>query len=267
MTLTIIKIIKQRLELLHKTAEKIDAMQIGEPEGSLRISTGKNGVSMYQRSETSDRNGKYIPQSKQELAHKLATKGYLDKAQRSIQAEEKHLLRFLDDCEGNTFEEVYDKLSEPRKKLVDPLVETDEMFVRRWLAENYIQRPIDDVPNPYVSKRGEKLRSKSEFIIAEELASAGVPYKYERQVKIGGYKFHPDFTVVNVARRREFLWEHLGMMDDPDYLESAIFKYNTYAANGYFPGVNLLMTFESANSPLNVDTVRSLISKFLTNAA
>ena len=264
MSLEIIKAIHKRLEDLGKTSKNIEKLRCDEPEGSLRISSGKGRILMYQRKEPSERSGRYIPKSERELARRLATKGYLVNAARSIQKEEKLLLQYLDDCEGNTFEDVYDRLSEPRKQLVDPLTETDEMFVRRWLAEEYIQKSIDDVPNPFVSKQGEKFRSKSEFIIAEELRSAGVPYKYERQVRIGPYKFYPDFTVVNVAQRREYLWEHFGMMDMPDYLEGTIFKYKTYTENGYFPGVNLIMTWETAKSSLDVEMIRRLISEFLT---
>lgn len=240
-------------------------MRRDEPEGSLRISTKKNRPLMYQRKEPGERGGKYIPQSEQELARKLAKKGYLIKSAEAIQNEEDHLRQYLKDCEGNTFEDVYDKLSGPRKELVDPLVEPDEMFARRWLAEKYIQRSIDDVLNPFTSKRGEKFRSKSEFIIAEELYSAGVPYKYERKTRIGAYYYFPDFTVVNVSRRREFLWEHFGMLSDSDYVETMVLKYKNYIANGYLPGVNFIMTWETSKSPLDVETVRRLIAEFLTN--
>ncbi|MBO4327369.1 MAG: hypothetical protein J5950_08865 [Clostridia bacterium] len=163
------------------------------------------------------------------------------------------------------FEDIYGKLSAPRKEMFEPLVESDEMFVSRWRAQKYTQKSIDDNTNPYVSRRGEKFRSKSEFIIAEDLFSAKVPYIYERQIRIGAYTFHPDFTVVNVAQRREFIWEHFGMLDNPEYLESAIQKLNIYLANGFLPGIDLILTWETAKVPLNVELVRKLISELLTN--
>ena len=35
---------------------------------------------------------------------------------------------------------------------------------------------------------------------------------------------HPDFTVLNVRTREILYWEHLGMMDNKEYIESALAK-------------------------------------------
>jgi len=71
-------------------------------------------------------------------------------------------------------------------------------------------------PELYTAK-GERVRSKSEIIIADSLMRAGVPYRYEFPIILNGYgKIYPDFTVLNVGLRKELYWEHLGMMDDSE---------------------------------------------------
>ena len=74
----------------------------------------------------------------------------------------------------------------------------------------------------------ERVRSKSEVIIADTLARHGVPYRYEYPLKLksgrdGAFRtIHPDFLCLNVRTRAEFYWEHFGLMDDPDYLERTL---------------------------------------------
>ncbi|MBR0158192.1 MAG: hypothetical protein IJM24_03805 [Clostridia bacterium] len=263
MKLEIIEAVKRRLQVLRRTAGEIIKMQENEPDGSLRITTRDGKALMYHRSNSKDRNGKYISQNDSELACRLAEKGYLIKALKSIKAEEAHLQKYIDDCAGNTFEQEYEKLTSIRQKMTVPVVETDEMFAARWNSQKYIQKPSGDGTDYYKSKRGDLCRSKSEYIIADELYYAGIPYRYECKTVIDNIPIYPDFTILNVARRKEFIWEHMGKLSDPEYAESATVKLNTYMSGGYYPGVNLLLTFESSKTPIKVELVRNMISTFL----
>jgi hypothetical protein len=74
---------------------------------------------------------------------------------------------------------------------------------------------------------------------------------------------YPDFTLLKVCTREEIYWEHLGMMDDPNYVHKALNKINTYIRNGYIPGKNLLLTFESKAIPLNMRNVESQLRAIL----
>lgn len=74
-------------------------------------------------------------------------------------------------------------------------------------------------------EKGERVRSKSEVIIADMLNRKGISYRYEYPVYLKNVgQIYPDFTVLDAIRRREIYWEHLGMMDDPDYAEMAILR-------------------------------------------
>lgn len=53
------------------------------------------------------------------------------------------------------------------------------------------------------------------------------------------------------------------MMDDKEYCEKAIKKIETLEQNGIFAGVNLIMTYETKEHPLNVKVVDRLVEEFL----
>ena len=111
--------------------------------------------------------------------------------------------------------------------------------------------------------RGEFVRSKSEKIIADYLYSKGIPYKYERATTLpGGQLIYADFTVLNVRIGQEFILEHFGMMDNPEYAAGAVRKVNTYIKNGYFLGEKLIVLFESSQFPLNQEVLEIIVRKY-----
>jgi len=69
------------------------------------------------------------------------------------------------------------------------------------------------------TKRGDLVRSKSEVIIANELLAQGVDrYEYERPLSLpDGKTFYPDFTIIDDNTGRSYYWEHLGLLNNPDY--------------------------------------------------
>ena len=75
-------------------------------------------------------------------------------------------------------------------------------------------------------------------------------------------QIYPDFTVLNVKKRKEYYWEHFGMMDDPSYAEKVLQKLSTYEQNGIFPGEQLIITFETRKNPLNQKQISNLIEHY-----
>jgi len=73
-------------------------------------------------------------------------------------------------------------------------------------------------------------------------------------------KYLQSFPELNV---KEFIWEHFGMMDDPTYAENAIQKIVTYEQNGFFPGKNLILTYECKNNPINHKLIQVSIQEYL----
>lgn len=85
------------------------------------------------------------------------------------------------------------------------------------------------------TKKGEYVRSKSEVIIANELFSHDISYKYEERLYSRDHAEWklPDFTIFYEGEI--FYWEHLGRLEhDPQYVEDWERKKEWYKKNGYF---------------------------------
>ena len=112
-----------------------------------------------------------------------------------------------------------------------------------------VRDDADDVPYAehlmHRTGRGELVRSKSELVIANHLYWLGLDYKYERELHgiIDKDKLRPDFSFVDDAGD-VIIWEHLGMLDRPDYAAGWDWKRAWYARNGYEVGKNLFTTTE-----------------------
>ena len=161
-------------------------------------------------------------------------------------------------------EKIYACLSPAIAKFVQPIVLPENEYVRRWESEEYRKKPFAEGTAEIFSERGERVRSKSEKIIADTLARMGIPYKYEKPFMLStGNIIHPDFCLLNVSQRKEYLFEHFGRMDDPDYLERALSRINDYEREGIFPGKQLLVTYETRLKPLDTKLLKKLLTEFL----
>ena len=148
--------------------------------------------------------------------------------------------------------------------MVVPVQESDEAFLREWLAKPYRRKPFLRGKQTYRTSQGEAFRSKSEWMIADILKENGVPYHYEYPLRLKGVGvIHPDFYVLNTRTRQEYFWEHMGRMDKEDYAETAIERINNYEKNGFVSGKNLILTFETNNQGLITEQVERMIQRFL----
>ena len=81
--------------------------------------------------------------------------------------------------------------------------------------------------------RGDFVRSKAEALIANQLASMGIPYGYEVPLSLSGKTFYPDFTIQDKLANQTYYWEHSGS-DEPDRRTAFKEKVEWYAANSIF---------------------------------
>ena len=176
----------------------------------------------------------------------------------------KHLEKLANKYPEEVCEQVYDNLSDIRKTFVDPIEIPEDEFVKRWLDESYDKKCFQEGAPEYYTEKGERVRSKTEILIANALVRNGIPYKYECPLYLKGYgRVHPDFTVLNVKERKIIFWEHLGMMDNPEYAENAVKKIEAYEKNHIFPGDNLILTYETMRHPVNSRILEAMIEKYL----
>ena len=246
---------KKISELLVRTENRMKSF----PDGRLKIRhIGKNTYYYYVGEESKER---LLNKTNGSLITELLQKDYLQKVIKSITEELKTLDKMKSMCVDLVAEDVYDNLSEDRKYSVKPIIPTDEQLVSRWLAEPYTPKPIsEDVPI-FETKKGERVRSKSEMIIANMLYDNGIPYKYECPLFVGGEKIHPDFTILRLSDRKIIYYEHCGRMGDPGYVEDMVERSRKYTLAGICQGDSLFYTFESAKFPLDVRVVSEMIEK------
>ena len=252
---------KKYLTQLNKEKEK--ALEKA-PEGSLRVSKKGNIYQYYQRVKPEDHTGTFIRQEDMNLARKLAQKDYDSKVLRASERELSAINKYLKSYPDITAEEVYENLHKERQKLINSICETDEEFIRKWQNISYKHKGFPPNYPEYYTNKGERVRSKSEVIIADALEKASVPYRYEYPLHVKGIGLtHPDFLTLNVRTREEIFWNHLGMLDDPKYAEDNVRKINQYLKSGYYPGDNMILTYETMNNPLNQKIVKQMIEHYL----
>lgn len=254
------KLLEERKKYLLKTKkEKEKALSIA-PEGTLRICSSRRTPQYYQRIAPKDTSGVYIREKDNQIIPKLAQKDYNRKVLVAVEKELKAIDKYLANYPNFNAEQIYESLHAERQKLVLPIRESDEQYVQNWVGTQYQGKEFcADTPELYTAK-GERVRSKSEVIIADVLSREGVPYRYEYPIYLKGLgKVYPDFTVLNVRLRKEIYWEHLGMMDDSDYVEKAIQKIAAYEKSGFWPGDKLILTYETRTNPINQKQIRDII--------
>jgi len=65
--------------------------------------------------------------------------------------------------------------------------------------------------------RGDLVRSKSEWIIADKLHWAGIDYQYEQLIILDSVERYPNFTIVDDDSGTTWYWEHNGMLSNEEY--------------------------------------------------
>ncbi|MCD8217750.1 MAG: hypothetical protein LUD01_06845 [Clostridiales bacterium] len=255
---------KQKLEIIIKEAE--DYLQAA-PEGQLRIAVkGIHKQYYLWRREEKERypNGKYIKNREKELIEKLAQKSYYQKILKKARYRLKRIDTFLDDYEEDELLKVYSHLHPARKALIQPIYLPDELFVQRWEQVTYKKREFAPGDQEIYTEKGDRVLSKSEKILADKFYMMGIPYRYEFPLELSGIGvIHPDFMLLNKRTRKEYYWEHLGMMDNPEYCVNAIRRIENYEKNHIFPGEQLILTYETKSVPLNIKVVESILEEFL----
>lgn len=266
-------ILLEQSRILGKLMKNIDAnARRTKTDGSLYLKTSK-GVTRYYLCDGKGHQS-YLGEKDADLIGKLAVKYYGTKLMDAAEAEKAQIdscIRILDSKlpPGGTdkadIDLVYGQLPEPVRSRVNPSVVTDDGYVKHWKEEKYDHRWLKG-EYKFETKGGQTVRSKSELIIANMLYDAGVPYRYEETralcAELGAFH-NPDFTVLNARTRQEFVWEHFGMMDKEDYRNDAFRKLSEYMMYGYFPGKNLIVTYETSTCPLRTEDVTRLIDEFL----
>lgn len=265
------RLIKMRLLLQQKQSELSNV-----PKGKLRIIKNHGTEQYYHITEKGNRNGKYIPKENIQLVKSLLQQEYNKKLIAELATQIESMENFCSSYNPQKLQSLYEHIPQNRRKMIQSAHLTMEEYVKDWQSVTYNSLPFDDaLPEHYVSN-GQRVRSKSEILIAEALIRENIPFRYEYPVKVklntaaanveglgNTIHVHPDFYCLNIRTGKEYIWEHFGMMDDADYASKAIAKLNNYALNGWHHGQNLIATFETHQMTLNSKVVSSFIDVYL----
>lgn len=246
--------------VIRETGEALDHA----PEGRLRARHNNGRTQYFWRATKQDLLGTYISKNNAELLTGLAQKDY-DETLLKCASEEYRLLQLLlDQMKSHQLENIYPELNDLRRPLVSPRVLSDEQFIQNWLSEKYDRKPFRDAEElpEFVTDLGERVRSKSELMLANSFHRYEIPYHYEYPLKLRGIgQIYPDFKLLLVRSRRSVYLEHNGMMSDPSYLDSFMRRQAAYIKNGYIPGRDVIYTFESSDHPLDSKLINQLCTE------
>lgn len=165
----------------------------------------------------------YIPSNQKNTAVSMAEKKYYEVMLQDILQEKRAIQSYLDLC---------NKEQTGEEQLIHPIF------------------------------NGQKVRSKSETIIATMLHVNKIPFHYEEALHLGKRVIYPDFTIRHPVTGQIYYWEHFGMMDNENYAQVAFRKMQLYNINGIMLSDTLLATYESEEAPLKSNIVENMIQQY-----
>lgn len=260
----IVNSLKNKLKKYEELQLRIQNSLKDAPIGRLRVSMRDGNPRYYHCTEKGDNIGNYICKSNLQLAQQLAQKEYDQKAMKEITKTITWIRQILDASPVNSLDDIWGQMHPAKKSFIHPYVLSDEEYRKQWESVQFIGKSFDEAIPEIYTDRGERVRSKSEKIIADKLNSMNIPYRYEYPLKLSGFGIvYPDFTILNLRTRKEYYLEHFGRMDDPDYAGKTVQKLETYQRNGIYPGEKLLITYETSEMMCDMRLVQCLFEKYL----
>ena len=265
---------------LEQELEKVRKRFKGIPKGKIHAKKNGKRIEYYYRQEDEMENDETVFQHIQGSNKKSKSKEYYVRKENihivkhivqgdydsclleNIEKRLKAIEQFLSKYKKTNISKIYEKTSVYKRALLDNIILSDEEYVRRWESVKYEGKNFMDNTTEIYTNRGERVRSKSEKIIADRLLMLGIPYRYEYPVDLkDNVKVYPDFTLLNIDTKEEIYLEHCGRMDDPSYVDNLMFKLKSYEKNGIYLGVNLFITYENSRFPFNTKMLDELMAK------
>lgn len=246
-------ILTERYNLLSDTVEKLKTEAESFPEGRICV---KHQDTRYYFYLVNGDIEKYISKKDPETISALVQKSYVSDVIRTSECECDMIKTVLNGYCAVAPEDVFNELPEERKRYASP-VYFGNQFADDWANEQYDRIAV---AGGYITMKGDRVRSKSEVIIADRLWLNGIPYRYECPLMVNGNIIHPDFTILRLSDNTLLYHEHCGMTDKAEYAESMVTRINDYNKEGIYLGDRLFLSFETSNTPLDISTIDNIIN-------
>lgn len=254
--------LKKKQQELTNLIFKLENLSCLKVKGNIKVKKTVHPQIEYRRSKED----KFVPLRKAEIgtAKVIAQRDYALKLLRKSRKQLTRVESMLQRYNPDELNDIYTFMNPGRKYLVSPYRMSDDEFASRWLQQEYPSRNTYASSYTLNSEKGDKVRSKSEKIIADKLFYMGIPYFYEFPIRLkNGRRFYPDFTILNKRTRKVYLLEHMGMLGENNYREKNLPKLKEYMLNGYNLGTKLLITFETDGRDLDVKLLEVIIKDYL----
>ncbi len=243
---------------IQKEKERIQKQIFKLPAGTIFCFQNGSSVKWYKKD---GKQRQYLPKSKRKYAEQLAVKKYLLLRMKELIQEERAVGSYISHHRESVSEQMLAPDS-PYSELLAPYFQPESSDLQSWMESPYEQNKKYPEQKIYGTGAGIHVRSKSESMIVYLLHDYKIPFRYESELELGQVTVYPDFTIRHPKTGKLFLWEHLGMMGDPTYRRNALSKLQLYMEHGWIPSVNLILTFETKEYPLDMAYVEGLIKDY-----
>lgn len=212
--------------------------------------------------------GRYINREERNQVIELVSEEYNERVIPEIKKRIKCLDNLINNLSKDGIRKAYDGMYIGKRRLITPYIPSKEEYISDWLSVKYEGLPFgEDDNSSYYTAKGERVRSKTEILIADTLMRYRIPYRYEYPLKLmDGNRivtFHPDFTVLNKNTLKVCIMEHYGMMGNADYYNSCMSKLGIYEKNGYLLGKNFIFLHETSNASIDTKVMCEYIEEYL----
>ena len=210
---------------------------------------------------------KYVKKEEVKSIKRLVEQEYYAKMLPEIEKQIANLKNALVNIDERKLEKIYNDMHAGKRKLITSGILSREEKIRRFEEEPYESKPVDDDWTEIYTNKGERVRSKSEKIIADHFERRGILYRYEKPLylMVDGQRkpFYPDFTVMNKRTTKILYVEHFGMLDDSVYYNGTLRKLDVYEKNDILIGRDLLVFHETGKRVLNVKSIDKYIDEYM----
>lgn len=154
------------------------------PSGSLRVSPHRGSYQYFHVTEGSKRNGSkgsYIPMEQIGVARGLAQKAYNEEMASALAEGASVLKSALQKFNSSRIDTCYEMQGPVRRALVAPVYLPNDVYADRWQKVEYQGKEFLEDDTLLTTAKGDRVRSKSEVIIANMLNQMNVPYRIDNE--------------------------------------------------------------------------------------
>lgn len=209
----------------------------------------------------------YIPKSELDMASRLASSKYLNYKLIDLQKELAPIDAYL--CKYRPDKQRAEKMlteQDGYTELLEFVIMPQRQILRQWMQAPFKQNPVNPHQRNHKVNDSLSVRSKSEALIATRLQHYQIPFRYECALELSGGEVYPDFTIRHPVTGETYYWEHLGLLDRPDYKRRAGLKVQAYIESGIIPFDRLLLTSEYQDEPLTLQRVTEIITTYFSES-